>query len=57
MADMTDLKSVANIGVRVQISPFAPNGNVTQWIEEFVLLVQVQSFPVHTHYILKCSHW
>ena len=56
MADMTDLKSVANIGVRVQISPFAPNGNVTQWIEEFVLLVQVQSFPVHTHYILKCSH-
>lgn len=27
---MTDLKSVANIGVRVQISPFAPYGNVTQ---------------------------
>ena len=56
MADMTDLKSVADIGVRVQISPFAPNGNVTQWLEEFVLLVQVQSFLIHTHYTSRCSH-
>lgn len=32
MADMTDLKSVANIGVRIQIPPFAPNGFVTQLV-------------------------
>ena len=32
MADMTDLKSIANIGVRIQIPSFALNGFVTQLV-------------------------